>query len=144
MSTTILLEPFRIPHSDIAIYFEDPEDCVHGPRLPSQAVNTVINAGTTRLDTQIQTHGDNPIPLFPHRLVFNGEGLDIVIIAKEDLWHHWPETLHYSDAIDVLRGVRNILRMEGYHAWEAQITDWWVEAVYGTVAVRKTSEKDSA
>ena len=129
-----MLTPYRIPHSDISIYFEDPEECIRGHLLPSDAVNAVLHAATSRLTMQVLRDGDSQIPLSPYHLVLNGEAIDIVITSTQDYF----QPLKYSDAIDTLRGVGAIMRREGYHEWEVPISDWWSELFYGTVAVKRS------
>lgn len=132
--------PYRIPHTDISIYFEDPDECIKGRPLPSDAVNSALHAATSRLTMQVQRDGDSRIPLSPYHLVLKGEEINIVITSVQDYY----QPLKYSDAIDVLRGVGAIMRRMGYHEWEADVSDTWAELFYGKVAVKRASVRDTS
>ena len=132
--------PYRIPHSDISIHFEDPDECIQGPPLPSDAVNSALRAATSRLTMQVQRDGDSRIPLSPHHLELKDEDINIVITSVQDYYR----PLKYSDAIDVLRGVGAIMRRKGYHEWETHVSDTWAELFYGKVSVKKASMRDTS
>ena len=132
--------PYRIPHSEISIYFEDDDDCIRGAALPSDAVNSALQAATSRLTMQVQRDGDSRIPLSPYHLMLNSDEIDIVITSVQDYY----QPLKYSDAIDVLRGVGAIMRRKGYHEWETDVSDTWAELFYGKVGIKKASVSDSS
>lgn len=135
-----MLSPYRIPHTDIAIFFEDDKEAIRGDALPEDGVNFVLRTATTRLTMQVERDGDSRLPLSPQRLTLRGRGIEIWIATVQVSWYH----IRYSDAIDVLRAVGTIMRREGYHEWETDVTSTFVEEFYGKVSIRKTSLVDSS
>ena len=137
-----LPNPYRIPHTDLALSFPEPWPTPECRPLTSYDARRTFRLAKLWLVAEVTAHGDRWVPAFPDKTEFIGLPARLVFVGEEDPSHTNPSMLRYTDVIGVLRGIQTKMEREGFFELEALIQDSNVEDRLGTVAVIALDSKD--